>query len=179
MAMEAMLIRCPVFPIWLLEDWGLTWHFIITALFQKIELLPSSIIILIYLLGFTIIFSKGYWMPLSPVMSASQRLIFSAFFLFVILEQNYAKYSFIKMGRLSFPTRWGKYTYGLYMLHFPVIYVTGKLVRLVVGDNSLFHILFTETVVAFLFSLLAAYASFHYFESYFLQLKNKFAFVKK
>ncbi|MEM9829419.1 MAG: acyltransferase [Bacteroidota bacterium] len=148
-------------------------------LIKKIEELPKQYIVLIYITGFILIFSKGEWGTLSQFTRAVQRLVFSVFFLFIILEQNYARHSPVKTSSLSFPTQWGRYTYGLYMLHFPVIYMTGKLVRGLVGDDSLFHVIFTETIVALGMSMFVAYISFHYFESYFLKLKERFSFVKR
>ena len=150
-----------------------------SRLIGRIENMPQHYTLLIYLVGFGLLFGKDEWGAVSQFARASQRLVFSVFFLFIILEQNYARHSPVKMSALSFPTKWGKYTYGLYMLHFPVIYVTGNIVRRIIGDDSLVHVLFTETLVAFGVSLLVAYISFHYFESYFLKLKDKFSFVKR
>lgn len=141
--------------------------------------LPKEIILLVYCMGITMILTQGLWAKQFYIISANKRLLYSLFFLFVILEQNYANRSFYKMCHWRLISKWGTYTYGLYMLHFPVIYVTGKLVRSLVGDSSLFHVLITETLVAFLVSLAIAYCSFHFFEKHFLKVKEKFAFVLK
>jgi len=145
---------------------------------QKLEKIPKRWILAFYILGFAIFFSKGFW-SVTEYVRALQRLIFSLFFLFVILEQNYASHSVFKMSNFPFLTKWGKYTYGLYMLHFPVIYLTGKIVRAIVGDHSLFHVLITETMAALLVSMVASYISFHFYEKHFLKVKEKFSFIKK
>ncbi len=41
----------------------------------------------------------------------------SLFFIFIVLEQNYARRSPLKMSRLKIISRLGVYTYGLYLLH--------------------------------------------------------------
>ena len=45
------------------------------------------------------------------------RLLMATLFAIVILEQNYAERSILKVSRLRFASMMGKYTYGLYLLH--------------------------------------------------------------
>ena len=131
-------------------------------------------ILLIYALGFTFIYVTKWWTSLGYLAIASHRLILSLFFVFVILEQNYAKGSLFKMSSIRIFTKWGTYTYGLYMLHFVSIYLIGKSIRLLI-PTSTFHVVVTETVGTFIFSLIMAYFSYRLFEKPFLKLKDRFS----
>ena len=141
---------------------------------KLIKDLPKTLIIFVYLTGTVlIILSKSFE---SQFAITFERLLLGIFFGFVILEQNFADNSFYKIGKSKFLTYWGKYTYGLYCLHFVGILITTNLFKLLKINNSLFHVLVVETAVSLLISMVISYVSFGYFEKYFLKLKNKFAY---
>jgi|LakMenEpi03Aug12_release.lakeMendotaPanAssembly.Ray.scaffolds.fasta_scaffold06695_11 peptidoglycan/LPS O-acetylase OafA/YrhL len=142
-------------------------------LIYKIATIPRWSIIGIYVLGFLSILTLDLWH--NHTVAPFTRLIFGCYFGFIIIDQCYGIHSFFKMSRFKFATKWGKYTYGLYMLHFPVVYVCGKLFRNFY-TRSLFDVLIVETLVTFLLSLLVAFLSYRFFESRFLRLKDRFSY---
>ena len=110
---------------------------------------------------------------------AIERLVLSLFFAFIIFEQNYAQNSLFKMGRSKFLTYWGKYTYGLYCLHFIGILVMLQLNSGYMGQlkESIWGVLLLDTVVALSISMCLAWLSYHLMEKHFLKLKQRFSFI--
>jgi len=108
-------------------------------------------------------------------------LLFSFFFAFVIFEQNFAKNSFYKIGKVKWISNFGKYTYGMYCYHiivfFLVLYVKHLLSISIVNIDK-FNYLIT-VAVSFVLTIAISYLSYHYFESYFLKFKENFSAVKK
>jgi peptidoglycan/LPS O-acetylase OafA/YrhL len=107
----------------------------------------------------------------SPVFA---RLISALFFSFIILEQNYSQsfYKFSKSKALSF---WGKYTYGLYLLHPIALLLCDVLLKAC-------HLTYADSFTGALFrgflglgiSMLISYLSYEYYESHFLKIKERF-----
>jgi len=149
--------------------------FLSSAFQERIRMIPKWLIILVYFAGLGLIFS---YLLHGPSLRWLERNLFALFFLFVILEQIFAENSLFKIARLNFLTSVGKYTYGLYMLQFSAIYVTARLFQHFVKPR-LFHTVFSETIVSLALSFLLAFISYHYFEKYFLNLKDKFSVVGK
>ena len=145
---------------------------------DKISKLSKTTILLVYLLGTAFVLFKGqifiYGWPI-----IFERLIIGAFFGFVIAEQNFSENSFYKIGRFKWITRLGTYTYGLYCLHllamYAVLLVAGKLSL----DQSSPLVLVAEMVATLAVSIVIAFCSYHFFEKWFLKLKDKFAFITK
>ncbi|MDB5251199.1 MAG: acyltransferase [Flaviaesturariibacter sp.] len=107
------------------------------------------------------------------------RLVFSLFFVGIILEQNFTSRSLFKLGRHAFISNMGKYTYGLYCLHMlPLLVVTTLLAKMGMADR-LWKIAFIQVPVALVLSLVAAWVSYHAFEKHVLKLKDKFAVITK
>jgi peptidoglycan/LPS O-acetylase OafA/YrhL len=105
------------------------------------------------------------------------RMVLGALLVFIILEQNFCRNSFYKMGNFRRVTAWGKYTYGLYMLHPLLIFLVYAAADYAAINKSE---MFTGTVLAlasFLLSLFVCYLSYHYFEAPFLNLKKRFSRV--
>lgn len=80
------------------------------------ENLPTWLIAFIYLI--LLVLTLGYfrWF-MSPFMVVTEKLIFCLFFAFVILEQNYAKNSLFKLGKLKKISYLGQLSLGLYCYH--------------------------------------------------------------
>jgi peptidoglycan/LPS O-acetylase OafA/YrhL len=78
--------------------------------------LSKKIIAIVYVI--LLILTAGYfhWF-MSPTMVVIEKLVFSLFFAFVILEQNYAENSLIKLGRFKRMSYLGQLSLGLYCYH--------------------------------------------------------------
>lgn len=143
---------------------------------QFIVNMPRAVILFIYVaaLGLSIfkhvIFTCGI-----PVIF--ERLVIGFFFGLIILEQNYAKHSFFKMGRFKTISRLGVYTYGLYCLHLIGMYLSQKLTGYLQLDQTQTWVAFASVTAALLFSVGISLASYHFFEKWFLTIKSRFAVI--
>lgn len=107
------------------------------------------------------------------------RLVLGLAIAFIILEQNFSKNSFYKMGNFKTLSILGKYTYGLYLLHPLVIFFMHLLSEKWLGWNA--EELLTGSalgIISLIISIIVCYLSFTYFESFFLSLKKHFVRVK-
>ncbi len=130
-------------------------------------------IISVYAIGL-IYYFFGHHLVLFSIPFLS-RFILCLFYVFIICEQNYAENSLFKFGRWKFGSSQGKYTYGLYMLH-PIaiqsVIVGYKILG--VDNTQSFGLGILYVFISIIIGYILAYFSFHYFESYFLRLKNKY-----
>lgn len=138
----------------------------------RIQALKRQQIVGIYLLGFALIIFRDAWTSLGMIRSL-ERLVYSAFFGFIILEQIYARESWFKVGTVGFFSKWGKYTYGLYCLHILAIIFTDHVFTLFEINNYALSILIFKPAVSFLVAMLISWVSYHFFEKYFLRLKQR------
>jgi len=95
------------------------------------------------------------------------------------LENHHSEKSFYKMGNFKLLSRLGQYTYGLYCLHEIAIFITKVVLGKLHLNSQLWQLLILEGGMSLLLSLALAYVSYTFYESRFLKLKNKFAFVTK
>jgi peptidoglycan/LPS O-acetylase OafA/YrhL len=130
-----------------------------------------------YVIVFYILFSFIFFFdPISE--KISQRLVYNILFLFFILEQNFTKASLFKFKNNTFFSFWGKYTYGLYLLHpIAILIMDIILVKVLKLNINLFLIGLTYSVLSYLISHLLAYISYKYFEQPFLRLKDKYSIL--
>jgi len=141
-----------------------------------IKNMPQKYIVAAYFLGFIgIILLKTY--PLQGPLLVAERLLLAIFFAFVVAEQCFAQHSWYKMGNYARISYWGRYTYGLYCLHFIGILVALTLSKKMGTHRYLWGVLLLETVLALGFSMLLSWCSYHYLEAPFLRLKKRFAFI--
>lgn len=142
------------------------------------EGLSKERIVLIYLIGFAfVLFEKSLFsVPFLQIMS---RLLYSLFFAFILLEQNYSRDSFYKMKNWKRLTHWGQMTYGLYCLHFLGILAAIILSKKMGWNQSIVGVLVIETALAFGITWMIAWFSYRFFEMPFLKLKEKFTFFQK
>lgn len=129
-------------------------------------------ILAIYIAGGMLFLLRSYWSEIA-FLYLNERLIFSLFFAFIILEQNYSQSKY-KVGRLHLFSELGKVTYGLYMLHFIAIYSVSKIFA-VNFNGSLLTVLLVEPMTALILSIGLALLSYKFFERYFLGLKKHFS----
>jgi peptidoglycan/LPS O-acetylase OafA/YrhL len=129
-----------------------------------------------YALGLSLIIGRGQLYQL-PGYVAFDRLLLACFFAFVLLEQNYARHSFIKMSQLRGLSYWGKYTYGLYCLHFLALLAAYQLLHRLGLNRTPVGVVLGDNTVGLLLALGISWVSFTFFEKPFLKLKNRFAFI--
>lgn len=146
---------------------------------SKIEYLKHYQIVLIYMLfALVFLFRDEVLFSLYGV-RIFERLIVSFIILLIILEQNYSKNSLFKLSKFKIISRLGIISYGLYILHFIGILITTTLSNKFSFNTELWQVIFLETSVALLLTILLSKLSFNYFEKPFLKLKNKFAYIVK
>lgn len=146
------------------------------AVFARI---PPLVSLLIYLSGITVLFFRDNLMDSFVYGEVCIHLFYGAFFSFVILDQNYSHESFLKLGRYKYLSFWGKYSYGIYLLH-PVviaalIYFVGKMH---INNQSMFNFSIIS-LVGLAVTLTVSYISYEFFEKRFLALKKKFSVIVK
>jgi len=115
----------------------------------------------------------------NPFLIVTKRLIISFFFAWIILEQNFCKRSLFKISNFKIITRLGKYTYGLYCLHRIAILIVMTIMGLLGINTNTWQLWLIEFPACLLLSIVLSYYSYKYFESYFLRLKDKFAYIVK
>jgi peptidoglycan/LPS O-acetylase OafA/YrhL len=97
---------------------------------------------------------------------------------FIIIEQNYSNNSFYQMKNRKMLSALGKYTYGLYLLHPLVIFFVAMFaVKIGLDTKSLFEGSLIG-IFSLLMSVFVCYLSYRFFESPFLKLKSRFAYLK-
>lgn len=139
--------------------------------------LPKLAVIGIYIFGFSLLLYGNYFYP-TKFDLVYLRLIYTLFFGFIILEQNFARNSFVKFGRFKAVSRLGKYTYGLYLLH-PIGIQASIIIynKFNISQDQLVFAL-GYSLVAFIISMVISYLSYHYFEAYFLKIKKRYSGLK-
>lgn len=140
--------------------------------------MSRSLIVMIYVLTLVFtLFKDQIFVP--GVAVVFERIVIASLFGLIILEQNYARNSFYKMGRLKLISSLGVFTYGLYCLHFLGLYFAIKIMNSMHLNGSLNAVAFSMIVVALLLSVGISLMSYHFYEKWFLKLKDKFAFIVK
>lgn len=141
--------------------------------------IPRLFIIAAYsLIAFVLLFRVDFLFS-TPEIRIFERLFISLLFLFVILEQNYAKKSIFKFGKSKLITKLGVISYGLYIYHFLGIIITIKLTNAIGFNTSLWQVVFLETTIALLLTVFFSYLSYNLVEKPILKLKKSFTPVKK
>lgn len=132
----------------------------------------------IYLLGIITILMSGFFIT-NPYYNALSRYVNVLFFVFVIGHQNFGRESRLKISRVSFISNWGKYTYGMYLLH-PIAYIFGVILfKRIYAGEEMFLTDLTEAILILVITMLLSYFSYKYYESFFLKLKERFSYIKK
>lgn len=135
----------------------------------QIENVHKYLIILIYVLGACLIYTKilnKYYVD----------ICLPLFFILIILEQSFSKNSIFKITKLKNISNIGKYTYSLYSLHLVVLYfyvIVLKMIKIDFFFNS--ELIVVILIVGCLFfSFLVSFFSYHYYEKPFLACKQKY-----
>jgi len=144
---------------------------------EGIKALKRIWIIIIYVCGFSLIYLQQL-LPVPDWYTSTARILTTAFFAFIILEQNYSQHSFKKYSDWKLLSFLGTLTYGLYLLHQICIHFVSLLWEKLPFHFNIHSAAFMIGFISFLLSFLVSYISYSYFESYFLRLKNKFSFLQ-
>ncbi|HTB33058.1 MAG TPA: acyltransferase, partial [Bacteroidia bacterium] len=102
---------------------------------------------------------------------------YGLFFVFVILDQNFSPESFLKLGRYKILSFWGKYTYGIYLLH-PVAIATVSWFVIhynIIEANFLNYLIIG--LISLILTLAISYLSYEFYEKKFLAFKKKFSVI--
>ncbi len=110
--------------------------------------------------------------------TASGRFIYIALFAFIIVNQSFCANPILPLSKFKFISFWGKYTYGLYLLH-PIGIALARYCVCALGFSiSSSYSLWFIGCLGLIFSFLFAYLSYTYLENYFLKLKKKYAIIE-
>ncbi len=101
--------------------------------------------------------------------------IYALFFAFIIMEQNYAKFSFYKMQHFKLLSAIGKYTYGLYAYHMIFISLLLVFIPNYINPKDNYFVYFSLWILALVLSFGFAKLSYVFMEKPFLSLKKKFS----
>jgi peptidoglycan/LPS O-acetylase OafA/YrhL len=112
------------------------------------------------------------------VYSTIGKIILGIIIAFIITEQNFSTHSLIKMERFKTISEWGKYTYGLYLLHPLVIFFVLLFAQKQGWDSAAILPGIFIGLVCFAVSVFVCYLSYNYFEKPFLDLKRRFSHIQ-
>lgn len=140
----------------------------------KLKLIPRTTIVFFYITIFTFFILMPNLLE-NDFFIVIQRVLFSIFFSFIILEQTYCDNSIIKVSRIKYFNFFGKLSYGLYCYHGIMITIVLQVNKLFM--ESLINSLALYPILIFVSTLMVSYISFRFYESKFLKLKYKFSFL--
>lgn len=103
-----------------------------------------------------------------------ERIFCSLIMLWIILDQAINPNGFFRLSRFQLLTKSGKYTYGMYCLHFLAILIIITITKSLFHQDNFLTVLFVEPITSLILTYLISVTSYRYFEQYFLKLKNKF-----
>lgn len=149
------------------------------AVLHRLERLDKGHIALIYTAFLAIFFFRKELLRWSPAITVVERVIIAVVIVLIILEQNYARNSFIKMARFKWMGYLGRISYGLYCLHFIGILIALRITAWLGLNQTLAQVAVLETGLALAVTIALAHFSYQYYEKPFLRLKDRFAFITK
>jgi len=132
----------------------------------------------IYISGITYILLRGYFFNhlFSAVMD---RLITSMFIAWFIMDQNFCSSEKLKIARFRFISKWGAYTYGMYLLHQVALLLVLNACQYFNIETESFWPKLLKAGIVLILTFVISYVSYNWFEKYFLKLKSRFAYFTK
>lgn len=122
--------------------------------------------------------ASSYFFPQLKFQAPFGRLAFTLLFAFLILQQCFVEWPLFPLSRFTFISKWGRYTYGLYLLHAIALLFTEFVIgRFIPGKPGL-PVIIATGLIGFALSLFMSYISYTYYESFFLRLKKKFTLIR-
>lgn len=156
------------------------WLIIISEKFKKeMHNLSKTKIALLYAIFISIFFFRDELLFSNYYIRIFERFFIAIIILLIIIEQSFSHNSFFKMSSFKRITKLGTITYGLYCLHFIGILIAITLTKKLSINTHLWQVLFLDTSIALGMTILISKISYKYFETPFLKLKNKFAYITK
>lgn len=147
----------------------------IRTFFESTSTLTHAILFAVFfilLIWGDLLFSFSY----APALG---RVAFSLCFVMIIASQAMTtRDSVLNLGKFSFANRWGKYTYGIYLIHPIALTFVEISMRVAHIKSTAFPVLLGTGIAGFILTLLMSWVSYEFFESRFLALKDKFAVIK-
>ncbi len=144
----------------------------------SIARIPGWTIGCVYLTGFAVILLRDH-LFVTSFARPLERLVTGSFFAFVIVEQTFGAKAPWHVGRSRLATYWGKYTYGLYCLHFWACNASVVLLKPTGLNSSFAGVVFAQTALSLTLALGIAWLSYELYEKHFLKLKERFAHVTR
>lgn len=145
-------------------------------IFAYIKNMPRFHIVFLYsLILFLILFKKEIFQV--DFFVVFERAILAIFFAIIIAEQNFAKNSFFKFSSYKKVSMLGVYTYGLYCLQFFGILIVQRAFFKLGFDLGYALVNLAGCIFALLLIILLSKGSYHFFEKYFLKMKDRFAII--
>ena len=146
---------------------------------ERIVRLKRYQIGLIYSIFIIIFFFRAELLYSTHFVRIFERPFIALVILAIILEQNYAENSLFKLSNFRTISKLGVMTYGLYCLHTICIYVVQTLTSKFGLNVKLWEVLVLEPSITFILSIIVSYISFTYYETPFLKLKEKMAYITR
>lgn len=146
---------------------------------RRIENAPRLLIIFVYILFFIFFFFREPLLYSNFYIKIVERSVIAFVILLIILEQNFARHSFFKMKDFPLFSRLGVISYGLYCLHFIGILITITISKKLHTNTGVWNVLLAEMPVSLLLTILISRFSYTFYESRFLKLKEKFAYITR
>lgn len=158
---------------------GLSAYYAFTSVrfqtFFKTMTYGKQVFIFSFLFG---ILACSYFFPQLKFQAPFGRLAFTLLFAFLILQQCFAEQPVFALSKFKFISKWGRYTYGLYLLHAIALLLTEYVAGLFIPDKPGLPVIIATGLIGFALSLFISYISYTYYESFFLRLKKKFTLVQ-
>lgn len=132
----------------------------------------------LFIFSFCLVFFSDTLFSFNYGAAISRVFITFSFALIISAQAITKRESKFNLGNMSFANKWGKYTYGIYLIHPIAITIMDILVRIIHFPKTNFISLFSIGAISFIFTLFLSKISFRYYESRFLLLKDKFAMIK-
>ena len=149
-----------------------------TRFFSMVKNLSKLNIALFYIFFIAIYFFRKEIFYNHLVLVVVERLLIGIVFLGIILEQTFSDNSFFKFGRIKWFSSLGLISYGMYCYHFIGIIVTYYLLLKLNLHTALWEVLFLQTLISLLITILISRLSYTYFEKPFLKLKGRLTVLK-
>ena len=107
-----------------------------------------------------------------------ERIITGILFSLILLEQNFCRNSFFRMENYKVLNWLGKYSYGMYCLHFIALLIQIRIGNYF-GFTSQWWVLLFGPMLGLLLAIVIALLSYHLYEVRFLNLKKRFTYVAR
>lgn len=145
-------------------------------IFIIIVAMPKYLIFILYSVTIILILFKQE-IFITPLLIIFERIILSILFALIIAEQNFSKHSFFKFSNFRFFSKMGIYTYGLYCMQFIGIIIVQKGFDKLGLNLGNWGLNLLACIIALAIVTILSIISYHYFEKFFLNKKDKFAVI--